>query len=72
MPTKRKPKSRKMDKKLVASKQKWEVSYIIKKFKSISKEKLLSFVKQAGRSRVKLYQLIANELERRNNSRIEG
>lgn len=52
MPTKKK--SRKMDKKLVAAKQKEEVRYISERFK-IPQKAVRSVCKEAGRSRVKVY-----------------
>lgn len=71
MPTTKK-KSRKMDRKLVALSQKWEVRTILKKYKSLPKEVILNIAHKAGRSRVMLYKMIADELERRNNSRTES
>lgn len=71
MPTKKK-KSRKMDAKLIALSQKWEVKYLFKRYKSLSHELILNFAHKAGRSRVALYKLIADEYERRHNSRTEG
>lgn len=67
-----KKKSRLMERKLFAISQKWEVKYVLKRYKSISKEKILAFAKQAGRSRLKLYKLIADELERRHNTLTES
>ena len=47
----------KMDKKLYASKQKWEVRYLLKKYSwMIPQDVILSIAKKVGRSRVKLYQ----------------
>lgn len=48
----------KMDRKLVASKQPHEVRYILKKYPEIPQAIVLAKLKQAGRSRVKLYQLL--------------
>lgn len=57
MPTKKK--SRKMDKKLVAAKQKSEIQYISKRFKIPQKTVRLA-CKEAGRSRAAVYQWLRN------------
>lgn len=47
----------KMDRKLV-SKERWEVRYIFKKYPAIPKEVVIAIARKAGRSRIKLYQLL--------------
>ena len=66
-----KKKSRRMDRKLYAASQPHEVRTVIKRFSSISKEKILEIAKKAGRSRVELYRQLANYLEQRHNSLTE-
>lgn len=48
----------KMDRKLYAASQPYEVRYVFKKFPAIPKEVVVSVAKKAGRSRVKLYQML--------------
>lgn len=55
MPVKKKV-HKKMDRKLFAASQPWEVQTVMKKYPSIPKEVILKIAKKAGRSRIKLYQ----------------
>lgn len=55
-----------MDRKLFAASEKWEVKYLIKKYPLIPATVIIQIAMKAGRSRLKIYQSLAEWLYKNN------